>query len=1079
MVRRMGRGESGQAIILAVILLVLMAIMGATFVALLSHTMSTTSRTGDVLAAQEAADSGIAYVHQMFLDSPKGADFRMTWPVNVADLDPLGPTAVNYYTDEEIQRGLHLERFVKIGSPAETGDPTASTPLRLRGATGEVQRGRAMVKIEYVPSDFPSAGGVPSTMPVFNGAPLSRFIRVVSAGSAPEAPGVFRLAVAYIPLLITDQLISITDSGHSDQAQPLGGPTVIDYDGDGMISDFDTPPNGLQATDELVSPAYCGGVFSNTGIAWYGGADTAGVGPAVMGIRLNQNPVVDSRAAAALFGDRIAAAGPFSLNTPPGGVVATVGLYNGGSLIGRLTPSYASMGVPNSTFDPMGGLYVDDMGYLEGWRLLDTFTSQPYIPAAQLRAVNRIEGPRTNRVDVSGQPIIETSVRASGALFQVTAPPPVASDPMPTLPGTWVNTGELGLGTSLYVDNPTDVQSPNVDEMVNEWLRRGPGANAATWYGPFYIPPGAEITFFDHDLHDPASPAAPVYSVGRGAVSLQRPLGNDPAVPDIRIRLFPDAQGRPQLFRIPVNMSSGAPVYDPVTPDQTMPLDANGDGVPDSEAVFDYPQTGIIFVAGNARVRGRLPSLWAMRAWDGGIQPRLDWEYNVTLLSGGNIYVEGNLMRPSDLNPSLPELDTTTNPALTVNSRIALLATGSVVVNGSVLSMRSSSTSAPLVPDARGREGGSHWEIGTGQFINGEFQFAAVDDFTPADGLGGAGDWDGDGELDAVPADLDLFLKFRLKGDRGSQFRLYVNGVNYDFSDVPGVQQYSYLTGRMQTIRVPLRMGGTDIVPINDAPGVPNQFTLAAAATMRAPLEVYGYCLEPRTVGADPTVVIDALPDDPRRPETVGVQMSGLIYGGRPYPMDVVISALMYAQEGKFFIIPGEFFDPSASATDHNGDGIVNRQVYVEDGVTPGVFLPPTDVNGDGVPDLSDVDLDYSGVEDWIESRRFNTRLTLNGAIAASTTADIMAVAAWSDKLSWYDPLRRVRSLPEALQAGAPEWGQVRYVYDPGLRAGRQLFYYYQSAAGRMMARDYRPRFPCLPVSEDIVYAGNVVPPAG
>lgn len=1048
--RVMRRHESGQVLVLAVLLLMLMAILGAAFVAVISHTMSTTTRTGDVLTAQQSADGAISLFQRMMLTSPMGADLRLAnWaaddPFDTNDLGapPPGPSVLAYYRESEIERGLHEEGFVKIQAPLEVGDQTAGAPLPTGDPTADALRGRAMLKVEYVPSDYLNAAGAAQPLPMFSGNPMANYIRVVAVGTVPGNEGVYRLSVGYLPILITDQLITAHDAARTGASQAIGTPTMVDLNGNGYVSDLDGS-GGLDSADEIATEPMYGGIFANTGVDFYGGASPPDVSnPVPMEIRLDQQPTVSPRVAPnpALggrlgLGERVQIAGPITRNAPPGGAMSLPQLWFNGAALGVAEVSYSAPGIANPLFnpfyffDPFGPLYMDDLGFIYP------------LPHMVGRAAIRVAAPRLDRTNGDGDGVLRKAAMESGVWFDVTGAP-VAGDPDPAPAGQRLNTAQLGFGTSLFINNPTDRQNPDVEAMKEEWLRTGAGANASTWYGPLYMPPGAEIIFLDADANTPAS-------LGCSTDPSAGPLGNDPAVPDIMVRLHPDPTGRTQFFRIPWNSATGR--FDLLTPDQTAPLDADGDGTMDTTAYIDYPRDGVIYVAGNARVSGRL-------ATPGNPDLRPDWEYNITLIAEGNVYVEGNLLRPSDRDPALGEYDTARGLAL--NSRIALLAGESVVVNGTRILMPLVQTNAPIVPNQRGVLGRSHWELRAGDQLTGAFSFTAVDD------------WNGDDRADSTAENADIFLKLRVKGTPGAAFSLFVNNTPYDFDRNPaatGPQPFRYLSGAVQIIRIPLRVGGTDYVPFDDAVGQSNIFRIAAATTLREPLELYSFCIEPRVGDAVP---IDAIPDDPAVPESLELQVSGLVHGGEVYPMDAIVSALMYAQNGTYFVIPGDHFDPSAAAIDRNGDGVIAEYVYPPSGAQQ-------DVNGDGVMDPSDVDLDFSGQEDWIESRRYNMRLTVNGAIAPSTMPDILSVAAWCDKWSWWDTEHRVKEQSGPWAApGTPNWGMIRYVYDPGLRSGRRLFYTYTAPDGRVRTRDYLPRFPRLPVSDDLIYTGSVVPPAG
>lgn len=359
------RHESGQVLVLAVLLLMLMAILAAAFVAVISHTMSTTTRTGDVLIAQQNADGAISLFQRMMLTNPLGADLRLAnWsandPFDAADLTapPPGPSVLAYYRESEIERGLHEEGFVKVQAPIEVGDQTAGAPLPTGDPTADAQRGRAMLKVEYVPSDYLNAAGTAQPLPMFSGNPMANYIRVVAVGTVPGNEGVYRLSVGYVPILITDQLITAHDGARTGAPQTIGTPTIVDLNGNGYVSDLDDS-GGLDNADEIATEPMYGGIFSNTGVDFYGGASPPDIASAVpMEIRLDQLPAVGQRVAPnpALgrlgLGDRVQIAGTITRNAPPGGAMSLPQLSFNGAVLGVAEVSYSAPSIANPLFNP-------------------------------------------------------------------------------------------------------------------------------------------------------------------------------------------------------------------------------------------------------------------------------------------------------------------------------------------------------------------------------------------------------------------------------------------------------------------------------------------------------------------------------------------------------------------------------------------------------------------------------------------------------------------------------------------------------------------------------------------------------
>jgi hypothetical protein len=265
--------------------------------------------------------------------------------------------------------------------------------------------------------------------------------------------------------------------------------------------------------------------------------------------------------------------------------------------------------------------------------------------------------------------------------------------------------GEMGYGKGVFIDNYDDVQFANAfltdsptlryakrrQAMIDQWLYKpiGQWANlpvagyndpsrdsdgTSQWVNPVsdttstatmnvfksleYVPKGVQIILRNDDV---------VWN-GTGFVSMRQ--ANLNAHPSTGA---PHVQGKPVIW---------------VIRSDKQPLDTAGNPVPvwttDARTQrplfftsFDYPENGVIFAPGNVRVKGNLPVSY--RALDANGLPApagtvIPNEYNLTIVSGGTIYVEGSILRPSDYIPALPLGDAS-------NTHVALLAKDHVCLN--------------------------------------------------------------------------------------------------------------------------------------------------------------------------------------------------------------------------------------------------------------------------------------------------------------------------------------------------------------------------------------------------------------
>ncbi len=962
-------GQSGQVIILAVVIMLLLSIMAAVFVALVTHSLTQAGRQEDVIAAETAAESATKFIHELLLENP---EYRPERPTGLSE---------NYYTELEISRGWgppagsdlasafdEMVHFVKLEPPGETKDLSELAEDILSAIPG-----RTLVRVRYAPRDYFDRDGDGNTaefpqVSASNAAfdQLSRFIEITTIGEAPLTPGLTRVNNAYVPLLTPDYLFCISDYGKSETEQEFGVPYTIDIDGDGRNS------GGLEdLTDPMRWQRFVGGLFSNTSVCLYGKLrficprppaaplGDRGDGVYVAG-RISFDGITDTGGNPPLAPSGLPLTG--YAQTDDGANVLAVGAASN-------DPNFPIELNPN---DPNALTWLDGLGAVDA----------SVHPA---RSVQRITPPNVEAKDPdSGEPQLELIAESSGNEF--------------TNNGAPDNTARYGFGRALYVANDSDRQVFDRDLLADEWRRLGAGANSPYWQGPLYNPPGVEIVLFE--THQ-----APQWFVDN--------LGNDPALPDIKIIRHPDPEGKYTPWRIPFDSAAGR--FDPWArgaADTVRVLDRDNDGVPDASCWFDYPADGLIYCTGNVRISGKLAA----------------GPYNLTVVTPGNIYVEGNLLSPSDW-AGIDAEDPT-------NSRIALLAGENVVINGPHCALRGLRTNADVRPVSRGERRRVKYVLGPGQHLDFWFGFAGTDEEQCL--LGNP-------QASAPATDGNVFIKLKVKGSKLSAFDMYLNGIRYDFdrSDGVGVEinPCRQMNGKVQILAIPvlrdaanqpidLDNDGTVETPfgspptgLDPRPGGLNHVRIVASPEMTRPLEIYAFGVEMRT-GA--TIPLNDTSDPPDGVEDGPMLLRRV--GGRVQPaLDCVVHALMYAQKGTFFIIPGEFWDPRACALDHNGDGVV---------------------------DAADIDRDASAVADFAESRRWNVRLRIYGAITESYVADPGSVADWYDK--WSYPLNFA-----AMDDG--DWGLIEFRYDPGLRSNRPFARF-----------STLPRLPFLPVSPDLVYFGKL-----
>ena len=202
-----------------------------------------------------------------------------------------------------------------------------------------------------------------------------------------------------------------------------------------------------------------------------------------------------------------------------------------------------------------------------------------------------------DEVDASGDVILARLANNSGVDFTI-QPGTVWAGVRG--PGVY-NTGEFGLGRSIYVDNPDDFQAGNPQALIDNWMRSGAQANAY-WYGPLYDPPGVDVILMERDRFSTQDEWAA--SPPSGPNVSHRAYGNSPSHPDIVLRRNPSPSGAQSAFWVPVvgdsngnRLADDHPISGPGLsrwqPDRRR--DAAGPGwgrKPDTEMTLDYRRMG-------------------------------------------------------------------------------------------------------------------------------------------------------------------------------------------------------------------------------------------------------------------------------------------------------------------------------------------------------------------------------------------------------------------------------------------------------------------------------------------------------
>ncbi|MFW5866584.1 MAG: hypothetical protein ACOCX2_02135, partial [Armatimonadota bacterium] len=167
----------GQALLVAVLLMMAILLVGILFVALVTYNQEQSTRHEDTLAAQAMAEAGVRYATYMLENSPEGADWRPPEPPALytgqpADPGVYGPDTIpgtedDYYTDMELTRGW-APRIDPAGDVYENrGFSRFPDPRHPSGATTplatSVSGGYFFLRVSYQPWG-PADGDDPDPM---------------------------------------------------------------------------------------------------------------------------------------------------------------------------------------------------------------------------------------------------------------------------------------------------------------------------------------------------------------------------------------------------------------------------------------------------------------------------------------------------------------------------------------------------------------------------------------------------------------------------------------------------------------------------------------------------------------------------------------------------------------------------------------------------------------------------------------------------------------------------------------------------------------------------------------------------
>jgi hypothetical protein len=417
----------------------------------------------------------------------------------------------------------------------------------------------------------------------------------------------------------------------------------------------------------------------------------------------------------------------------------------------------------------------------------------------------------------------------------------------------WFNLGQYGWGRGVYIGNTRDKQDESETliggyTLQADWLK--PNSPMSTyWKGPYYEPPGAVIILHPGDTD-----------------------GDDQ--PDFTIiRTDTQSNGEKWCWYDAwgiAHVSWGSRVTMPY-PDAKrgrVIYARNDDGSVNRTVFRRLDGNGVIYAEGNIRIRGMLPK-----------------DMQLTVVSNENIYIEGNLLKYRDPSVDIDAKDAYRGTADTSTCGLALLARQNICVNTTQFMRPLMGIGAEdLGSDARNGQPPYHLIVSS----NAESRIRCGFDFGP---------WESE-TLNAAPTEWTLFL--RHAGDYGATY------INTWLNPSSAVTNWGLLNLQnvlpAAVLQLPSYVWGVGDPRFN-ASGWGVGSTFACDAFSLITCAPQSGLLKTRP-GIENTLMIGL-------DQTTYTRNNYLMGGIAIQPMDIRIEAVLYAQEGSFFVIPGNWFNPN------------------------------------------------------------------------------------------------------------------------------------------------------------------------
>lgn len=865
---RIPGNHRGQTLVIALMVMFILAVIAAIFIALVARNLFRSERFSNVDVVAQIAEAGIRHADKMLTSSEDGADWRPV-PDNVGietqrDGTPKMNGGVPQPTaDWQRARDSHPDfKWVRAYWPSElpAGSPDGMGYAGPSGGYSTVNTGdgRFLLRVSYNPRPED---------------PYSKYIKIESIGRwgtidnkdpttwKPYADSNLRREItAYKPIGVTDYLRFVTNKGNRSGDFALGCP--------------DVPVRmGREDPDAQRKNWYRGGpIRVNGNLVWHGGP--------TVNIYLRGTYQLDQ------YGN------PTSTVIPIDSVEVAGDIRSADS---DLKVWLNTMNVDGSSMGsgPIALLPSDDPNfrtesgfYRDGSDLTDVNNAP--------RGVKRIDPPLVDQLEPTNSVSRYLLLTLySGERQRVQLPYGSGSRTR------WMNLAEYGWGRGVYISNRSDSQDES-DSLIgaytlrNDWMNPNQVGYSRYWKGPFYTPPGCSIILNPDDTD------------GDGQADFT--IVRTDTTSNGRKFTWRDAWGN---TRSDWGGTVTMPYCDPTTGQRTIYF-RNTDGTFDmgKSKVLDW--NGVIYAEGNIRIRGMLPP-----------------NRQLTIVSNENIYIEGNLLKYRDPNNVIDDRDPWRGADPTCG--LALLARQNICIN----------TTQFFTPLTSIRDDNYRGAPYNAILVRNEPDswLRCAFDFGP---------WESESPSAAKPTDWAYYLRATAEYSSPSYINVWLNPAQ-TVNDW-GVL-YTNLNGS-EAADLPQHVWG-----VGDPRFNPQGWGLDSTFACNVfPLDAAHNASQLRTRPGIRNLLHIGLDQTTYTRENCWV--------GRPVvqPMDIRIEAILYAQEGSLFVIPGDWFN-----------------------------LDPNDVPGGRRPAGVDPMFPHFG-------QPLDVRIIVDGAVSENVPASISDVAEWMAK---------------------------------------------------------------------------------